>query len=122
MKDNSKTHKSFVRFMSIILLFLMVLVSVPLASAHGPKGHGESEFTALQAAKKGIELYDKLVETGKLNMPWETDLKNIEVFPRQNGQKREIIVKFSRNKGTPQSVYIFFNEEGEYSGSNFTGK
>jgi len=122
MNDYSETHKSFVRFIKIIFLFLIVLMSVPLASAHGPKGHGEAKFTALQAAKKGLELYNKLVATGKLNTPWETDLKNIEVFPRQNGKKREIVVKFSRTKGEPNSVYIFFNEEGDYSGSNFTGK
>lgn len=122
MNDYSKTHKSFVRIINIIFLFLIVLMSVPLASAHGPKGHGEAEFTALLAAKKGIELYDKLLASGKLNTPWETDLKNIEVFPRQNGKKREIVVKFSRNTGKPQSVYIFFTEKGDYSGSNFTGK
>ena len=33
-------------------LFLIILMSVPLASAHGLKGRG-TEFTALDAAKKG---------------------------------------------------------------------
>ena len=122
MKDLFKTHILFIRSTSLILLLLVVLMSVPLASAHGPKGHGEMEFTALQAAKKGIELYDQLVASGKLNEPWETGLKNIEVFPRQGGKKGEIVVKFSRNTGKPQSVYIFFTEKGDYNGSNFTGK
>ena len=121
MNDLFEPHKSFVRFTTLILLLLMVLMSVPLASAHGPKGHGGAEFTALQAAKKGIELYDQLVASGKLKVSWETDLKNIEVFPRQSEEKREVVVKFSRSKGDPQSVYIFFTEKGDYSGSNFTG-
>jgi len=122
MEDLFKTHILFIRFTSLILLLLVVLMNVPLASAHGPKGHGEMEFTALEAVKKGIELYDKLVVSGKIEESWETGLKNIEVFPRQGGKKGEIVVKFSRNTGKPQSVYIFFTEKGDYNGSNFTGK
>lgn len=122
MHDHSENHIYFVCFTSIIFLFLIVLMSVPMASAHGPKGHSGAEFTALEAAKKGLELYDKLLASGKIEGSWETDLKNIKVFPRQGGKKREIVVKFSRDKGEPQSLYIFFTEKGEYSGSNFTGK
>jgi len=103
-------------------MLIMILISVSMASAHGPKGHGENKFTALQAAKKGIELYDKLVESGKIEEFWETDLKSIEVFPLQKGDKQELVVRFTRNKGEPQSLYIFFTEKGEYSGSNFSGK
>jgi hypothetical protein len=122
MHDNSDTPISFIRLASSILLFLVVLMSVSLVSAHGPKGHGDTEFTALEAAKKGIELYDKLVASGKIEKSWEMDLENIKVFPHQNGNKQELIVKFSRSKGEPQSLYIFFTEKGEYNGSNFTGK
>jgi len=121
MNDFLKTDHPCKRFIVLIIFLLMILMSVSMASAHGPKGHGGVEFTALQAAKKGIVLYDELLASGKLKEPWETDLKNIEVFPRQSGQKRELVVKFSRSKGEPLSVYIFFTEKGEYSGSNFTG-
>ena len=109
-------------FAASILLLSMVLIGVPLALAHGPKGHGGMEFTALQAAKKGIELYDKLVASGKIEESWETDLTNIKVFPRQSGGNKELVLKFSRSNGEPQSLYIFFTEKGEYNGSNFTGK
>ena len=121
MNNFLKTDHPPKRFRALILFLWMILMSVSMASAHGPKGHSGVEFTALQAVKKGIELYDKLVASGKLKEPWETDLKNIEVFPRQSGKKREIVVKFSRSKGEPLSVYIFFTEKGDYSGSNFTG-
>ena len=50
-------------------LFLIILMSVPLASAHGLKGRG-TEFTALDAAKKGLELYDKLLTSGKIEQMW----------------------------------------------------
>ena len=121
MNDHFETLISFVRFKNIIILFLMVFMSVPLATAHGPKGHG-TEFTALDAAKKGIELYDKLLTSGKIEEAWETNLKNINILPRQSGEGKEVVVKFSRGAGEPQSLYIFFTEKGEYSGSNFTGK
>ena len=109
-----------IRIFFLILSILLLPASTILA--HGPKGHGGVEFTALQAAKKGITLYDRLVASGKLANPWETDLEDIEVFSSQSDNNREFVVKFSRSKGEPKSVYIFFTEKGDYRGSNFTGK
>ncbi|UCD91139.1 MAG: hypothetical protein JSW04_06870 [Desulfobacterales bacterium] len=105
-----------------LITVLFILLPVSMLFAHGPKGHEGNEFTALQAAKKGIALYDSLVEAGKLVESWETDLKDIEVSLRQKGNHPEVVVKFRRRKGDPQTVYIFFNEKGEYTGSNFTGE
>jgi Family of unknown function (DUF6488) len=121
MHNHLKFKNASKYFFTLIVPLLMFHLSVSLVSAHGPKGHGGDEFTALQAAKKGIELYDKLVASGKLEESWETNLTNIEVFSRQSGEKRELVVKLSRSKGEPLSVYIFFTEKGDYSGSNFTG-
>jgi hypothetical protein len=124
--DSMRNHLRFKivskYFLALIVLILIFLLSVSPASSHGPKGHGGVEFTPLQAAKKGIALYDKLVASGKLTETWEMDLMNIEVYSRQNGGKKELVVKFNCSKGEPQSVYIFFTEKGEYSGSNFSGK
>ena len=92
------------------------------ALAHGPKGHGGQSFTALEAAKKGITLYDKLVAGGKLEESWETELSGIKVFSRNRENTAEFVVQFDRNRGEPRSVFIFFNDEGTYSGSNFTGQ
>jgi len=121
MNDLLKPDNPSKRFSVLVVFLLMILQSISMASAHGPKGHNGAEFTAAQAVQKGIALYDKLLASGKLSEPWETDLANIEIFSRQIAQKRETIVKFSRNKGEPRSVYIFFSEKGEYIGSNFTG-
>ena len=115
--------KSKTKGVRIILLMLSILLLSALTTlAHGPKGHGDMEFTALHAAKKGIALYDQLVASGKLGNPWETDLADIQVLKRKNGNKNEFVVKFSRSKGEPIAVYIFFSEKGEYNGSNFTGQ
>jgi hypothetical protein len=121
MNDLLKPDNPSKRFSVLVVFLLMILQSISMASAHGPKGHSGAEFTAAQAVQKGIALYDKLLVSGKLSEPWETDLANIEIFSRQIAQKRETIVKFSRNKGEPRSVYIFFSKKGEYIGSNFTG-
>jgi hypothetical protein len=106
----------------LIAIFTAVAILVLPAFSHGPKGHGGMTFTPLQAAKKGIMLYDKLVAKGKLAEAWETELNDIKVIPRNNNNKEEFVVQFNRTNGDPRSVYIFFNEKGEYSGSNFTGK
>lgn len=103
-----------------IITVIMVLLIVSLAFAHGAKGHSD-KVTPLLAVKKGTMMYDKLVASGKLDASWETGLETINVYWRDTGQK-EVVVKFSRSAGEPRSVYIFFNEKGEYSGSNFSGK
>ena len=118
LKHNN-TSKSTIR---LIILILIILLTASMAYAHGPKGHVGTEFSALQAVKKGMSLYDRLVSSGKLVEHWETDLTDIQVFSRQSSNNREFVVKFSRNKGEPKSVYIFFSEKGDYKGSNFTGK
>ena len=58
-------------------------------NAHGPGGHGDNTFTALQAADKGMELYDRLVEEGKLEGTWETQLTAIKVDTRGSGSSME---------------------------------
>ena len=101
--------------------FWAVAVSLLLLGstlAHGPGGHGEDSFTALQALDKGVALYDKLVASGKLEESWETGLNRVDI----NMRGEEYVVSFSRNEGDPDRLFIFFNEEGEYTGSNFTGE
>lgn len=105
-----------------IILILTVLLIAPITFAHGPNGHGEKDFTALQAVQQGIVLYDRLVTSGKLAKSWETDLADVVVSTEQRDNNREFVVQFSRSKGEPKSVYIFFTEKGKYSGSNFGGK
>ena len=118
-------HKSIsIRNITIGILLTSILLVVFAVStfAHGPKGHGGQSFTALEAAKKGITLYDKLVAGGKLEESWETGLIGIKVFPRSEANKNEFVVQFDRGQGEPRSVFIFFDEKGDYSGSNFTGE
>ncbi|GMQ79787.1 MAG: hypothetical protein BMS9Abin03_225 [Thermodesulfobacteriota bacterium] len=122
---NKKVESKKCRFAGlayILIVTLLFLMSAPAASAHGPKEHGDSEFTALRAAKKSLVFYDRLVSFKKIPESWETDLVSIEIIQRTNKHKNEYVVKFSRSSGDPRSVYIFLNEKGEYSGSNFTGK
>jgi hypothetical protein len=117
-----KPNKTRIRILyQAFFFFLVVSWAIPVLG-HGPKGHDGMDFTALMAAKKGVELYDRLVTSGKLDESWETELTDISVLIRNNKNEKEIIVQFKRSKGDPKSVYIFFTEKGEYNGSNFTGK
>ena len=106
------------RIMMVFSAAALALFFVGPALAHGPGGHGGSSFTALQALDKGVKLYDKLVASGKIEESWETGLKRVEI----KMQGDETVVSFSRKEGDPESLYIFFDKDGEYSGSNFTGE
>lgn len=103
------------------LLVFAVLISATGAYSHGGK-HAENEFTHLRALQKATELYDRLIEDGKLEQKWETDLQNVTIANRKQNDENELVVAFHRPDGDPKTVYIFFNLEGKYTGSNFTGK
>jgi hypothetical protein len=105
----------------VILLLLLSGFMSGTSFSHGPKKHSEG-FTSLQAVKKGLNMFDRLIGQGKLGESWETDLDSIEVATRASGKQKEFVVKFNRAKGEPKSCFIFFSEKGEYKGSNFTGE
>jgi hypothetical protein len=109
-------------FFMIVMVFLFSFSTVQPAHSHGGKTHGEESFTALQAVQKAIQLYDRLIVSGKLPEVWETKLKNIAVSIRNTDSKREYVVQFEITQKDPGSVYLFFDQDGAYSGSNFTGK
>jgi hypothetical protein len=122
MKNMWNLNKMFLKICYFVIFCLIIFYLGYPVFGHGPKGHEGMEFTALMALKKGVELYDRLVVSGKLTESWETDLDNLDVFKQINGNQEEFVVKFNRSKGEPKSVYIFFSKEGEYIGSNFTGE
>jgi hypothetical protein len=104
----------------IAALVLALLITASVAFSHGGK-HAGKAFTHLQALQKATGLYNRLVEKGKLDSSWETELTRAAVFTRKNSDKEEVVVSFQRAKGDPQAVYIFFSSDGKYTGSNFTG-
>jgi hypothetical protein len=107
----------------IISLLSALAAAVVAVHAHGGRPHGPGgEFTNLEALKKATQLYDKLIETNKLEMDWETGLERVQVSERRKGIETEKVVSFSRGAGEPATVYLFFSPRGEYAGSNFTGK
>lgn len=121
MHGLSKKNNLPVKSIGFIVLFLLLILIVSLAFAHGPKGHSNGMFTPLEAVNKGLQLYNQLLASGRLDESWETGLDKIELATRKSGDKNELMVEFSRSHGSPKTVYIFFSEKGEYTGSNFTG-
>ena len=120
----SKTSKKF-RLMIItatVIAFVSIGIGTLPAFSHGGKTHGGEMFSAFQAVQKATQLYDRLIASGKLPEAWETELKSIHISVRKSTDKREYVVQFQRAEGDPDSVYFFFDQEGEYAGSNFTGK
>jgi hypothetical protein len=103
-----------------ITALIAVILTVSLAFGHG--GKHSDKFTQLQALQKATKLFDQLVTKGKLEQSWETSLANVALSKRNNNGKDEVVVSFERQEGEPRAVYIFFNSDGKYTGSNFTGE
>ena len=121
MKQVSMNPKgSLLGAIGVVVSALALLFVVGSVFAHGGKLHASS-FTPLQALQKGTELFDQLVDSGKLAESWETDLTRVEIANRHEEDRKEYVVSFQRSVGDPSTVYIFFTAEGKYSGSNFTG-
>jgi len=116
----SNRLKAAVAVCAIFISLTFIVSSTALG--HGGKTHSGQTFTAFQALQKATQLYDRLITSGKLPESWETKLHAIKISFRNSAEKREYVVQFERSEGDPTSVYLFFDEKGEYSGSNFTGK
>ena len=113
-----------IRLMMTIALIAtgVVITGTGIANSHGGKTHAAEPFSAFQAVQKATQLYDKLITSQKLTEDWETGLSSIHVVVRGAEESREYVVQFKRSDGDPDSVYFYFDRQGDYSGSNFTGK
>ena len=108
------------KILQICLLILVLITSTTIAFGHG--GKHSDKFTQLQALQKATKLFDQLVTKGKLDQSWETGLQNVAISKRKNKGNDEVLVSFQRKEGDPKAVFIFFNSNGKYVGSNFTGQ
>jgi hypothetical protein len=115
-------HSKLVAIIGIFIAIGLNGIFALSVHGHGGKTHGEETFTAFQALQKATELYDRLIVSGKLNENWETGLKRASIDILNSNNKREYVVQFEKSEGEPNSVYFFFDQEGNYSGSNFSGK
>jgi hypothetical protein len=106
--------------LGIGLLIFVLILSTTFAFGHG--GKHSDKFTHLQALQKATKLFDQLVTKGKLDQSWETGIQNVAISKRKNKGKDEVVVSFQREEGDPKTVYIFFDSNGKYVGSNFTGQ
>jgi hypothetical protein len=113
-------HHSKIQSLAFITALIVVIITASLAFGHG--GKHSDKFTQLQALQKATKLLDQLVTKGKLDQNWETGLENVAISKRKNNGKDEVVVSFQRQEGDPKAVYIFFDSNGKYTGSNFSGE
>ena len=107
---------------TVLIAAGLIVVGPGGAYSHGGKTHASEPISALEAVQKATQLYDRLIVSGKLPEAWETGLSSIHVSVRGSESSRETVVQFKRSGGDPDSVYFYFDPQGEYSGSNFSGK
>ena len=118
LSSSDKRHRLTAGWIAATLL----IFSAATAMGHGGKTHADEPFSSFQAAQKAVGLYDRLIVSGKLPVKWETNLTSINISVRGTGDQREYVVRFKRTGGDPESVYFYFDRNGEYVGSNFTGQ
>ncbi|MBW1696488.1 MAG: hypothetical protein JRH18_13725 [Deltaproteobacteria bacterium] len=109
----------------VVFLFLLTFLTILLPQAAMPHGGGKHEgggFTPLQALQKAIGLYYRLITSGRLGEKWETALRHVQISVRNQNGDKEFVVSFTCSKASPDTVYFFFKANGEYAGSNFSGK
>jgi len=116
-----KTYTGTLFTVFSLIIFCMIMMPID-ASAHGGKPHSIAGVTTLEALDKALVLYKRLIDTEKLGEVWETQLMNVSIKTEGAGNVREITVQFTTDEKVPQSVFFFFDNEGSYTGSNFTGK
>ena len=103
------------------LVAALMLLVAGTAFGHGGKTHADEKFTALEALGKATELYGRLVESGKLDGSWKSDLERVEIAHMNKKDGRAFGISFHRGGTEPKAVHIFFTGDGKYAGSNFTG-
>ena len=119
MRETTLFNKRNVYIFSGLILMLTFWT---ISTVYGHGGKHAGQFTRLQALQKATIMYNQLINNGKLDQVWETGLKNVTISNRKKNSEDEIVVSFQRSEGDPKAVYIFFNAEGKYAGSNFTGE
>lgn len=121
---NRYTPRRLLRSMGIVAVIVtgVIVTGAGNAYSHGGKTHAAEPFSALEAVQKATQLYDRLIVSGKLPEAWETGLSSIHVSVRGAEASRETVVQFKRSGGDPDSVYFYFDRQGEYAGSNFSGE
>lgn len=106
------------------LLICAVLAFTPMLSvAHGGAGHGEP-LTAKSATVRASQIIVALVNSKKLDVSWQGQPAKESVM--RELPKGNVWVVSYRNPAekdfSKQTLYLFFDEAGNYIGANFNGK
>ena len=77
-----------IRLMMTITLIVtgIIATGTEIANSHGGKTHVEEPFPAFQAVQKAVQLYDRLIVSGKLPEDWETDLEMKRRYEDQSNE------------------------------------
>ncbi len=102
-----------------VLLTMVALMIMPLVLAASASDiHAEQNVTALQVAMSGLAQVQTWVASDKLEKNWLTGLSGLTVSKRNIKGFAEYVVRVTRAEGKPAAVEIYFNFDGQYSGSS----
>lgn len=120
------------RYLSTILVSTGLLFSFVLFNAtaiagsghdHG-HGHSHGSISSQEAVQKATEKVQQFVKVGKIDSGWAT-IKATNVEKKTFNGRSEWVVSFQNEKikdASKRTLYVFFNMNGNYLATNYTGK
>lgn len=102
------------RWSRVILWAAVIAMIVGMA----PDGSAQSMFTPLAAAREALRLVEEMMAAQQLDAGWGGGLTAVGVSIRNVKGFSEYVVKITRRGGDPSSVSLYFNMNGENTGSS----
>ncbi len=101
-----------------ICFVLMVIFAFTGLVTIVPYGHTQQTVTPLSVTQQGFAKIQELISNQTLDPEWAKSFSQVTVSVRNIKGFAEYVLQFSSNSGTPAVVRLFYNMNGQYSGSS----
>jgi hypothetical protein len=101
------------------LIFTVCLSILQAASLiQTPDGLCQQKATPLTVTKSGLAKLAEFIDTKKIDSEWGHSFSSVTVSLRNIKGFAEYVLIFKSQSGSPETVTLFYNMNGGYSGSN----
>ena len=101
-----------------ICCFLTVIFAFTASVVIVPYGHTQETVTPLFVTQQGFARIQELISNQTLGPEWAKSFSQVTVSVRNVKGFAEYVLQFTSNSGSPAVVSLFYNMNGQYSGSS----
>lgn len=83
-----------------------------------PDGLCQQKATPLTVTKTGLAKLAELIDTKKIESDWGNSFSSVSVSLRNIKGFAEYVLTFKSESGSPETITLFYNMNGGYSGSS----